>query len=100
VRVDLRLDRAERRVAALVCERGAHCRGGEGQGYGEEKDASGESAAERSCGHHCTLHETDIAVHPREREFPLARGDGRRRRLRRRSGHGRKRGGMYRGGHC
>ena len=84
VRVDLRFDRAERRVAALVCERGAHCRrrGGAGAGAGgeereqeKEKNASGESAAERCCGRYCTLHETDIAVNPREREFPLARGD-------------------------
>lgn len=37
VRVDLRFDRAERRVATLVCERGAHCRGGGGKGAGKGK---------------------------------------------------------------
>jgi len=43
--VDLRFDRAERRVAALVCERGAY------------------------------LHETDITVHLRERELSWTHGN-------------------------
>jgi len=35
VSIDLRFDRAERRVAALVCERGAHCVNGKGHREGE-----------------------------------------------------------------
>ncbi len=40
VSIDLRFDRAERRVATLVCERGAHwidVKGGREGGQGEEK---------------------------------------------------------------
>ena len=54
VSIDLRFDRAERRVAAFVCERGAHCvtetqgrgTGRAGGGRRTKKNALGKCAAE------------------------------------------------------
>jgi hypothetical protein len=89
VGVDLRFNRGESGVAALVCERRAHwsvaneARGGkrreEGRRRGETgersekkwKDALGEGVEGSRTGgtHELTLHKTDIAMHLREREF-------------------------------
>lgn len=60
VRIDLRFDRAQRRVAAFVCERGAHWiyarvskgRGGgkEGNGARREREVKGERIRKECCG--------------------------------------------------
>ena len=86
VSIDLRFDRAERRVAAFVCERGAHWiilwkrhrdgqRGARGGGRTNET-ALGKSAAESQREKNFTLHETDITVYLCEREFSWTRGNG------------------------
>jgi hypothetical protein len=86
VSIDLRFDRAERRVAAFVCERGAHWvnveghregrRGGRGEGGRTNDTALGKSAAESQREKNFTLHETDIAVYLCEREFSWTHGNG------------------------
>ena len=72
VYLDLHLDRAECRVAAFICKRGA-------LGLGRVKtkqNALGKSAA---CGErrerNFTLHETDITMHLRECEFSWTHGN-------------------------
>ena len=64
VRVDLRLDSAERGVAAFVCKRGAHCEAKGKGGYTFQMDGR-----DRREGGELTLYETYIAMNLREREL-------------------------------
>jgi hypothetical protein len=82
VSIDLSFDRAERRVAAFVCERGAHCvkeTQGRGTGRAGREEDKGERIRKVCCGErreNFTLHETDITVYLRECEFPWTHGNG------------------------